>query len=99
MPCQFWNGGDNEWCNEVVAWEEVGAQATAVSRGAQLCSGPLAAAEDRRGDQLSAVYTCRDSSLWSRAQPTADADAIASLWSRVQPTADADAIALLGRAL
>ena len=75
MPSQFRNGGDNEWCNEVVAWEEVGSQATAASR----CGGYLAAAEARRGDYLPAVYTRRDSSVWPRAQPTADADAIALL--------------------
>jgi hypothetical protein len=79
VPCQFRNGGDNEWFNEVVAWREVGAQATAASRGVQLCVRHLAAAEARRGDQLPAVYTCRNSSLWSTAQPTADADAVALL--------------------
>ena len=79
MPSQFRNGEDNEWCNEVVAWEEGSPQATAVSRGTQLCGGRLAAAEDRRGDYLPAVYTHRDSGVWPRAQPTSDADAVALL--------------------
>src|SRR5712691_3435488 len=72
-PSQVENGGNNGRPNDMVVWEEDGPQATAASRGAQLCGGHLVAS----GDHRDVACPRRDSNVWPRVQPTANANAVA----------------------